>query len=384
MPTNSKDETSSGPRILFVSRAYPPVTGGIENQNYELSVWLPKLTPTTTLANRKGKKFLPVFLPYALVRSLWLMRTHDVLLLGDGVLAAVGWFAKKLFPEKKVVSIVHGLDLTYASVPYQELWVRRFLPALDLFIAVGNETVRVGIEKGLPRERFAFIPNGVDTTKCSRPGTTRQDIENVLGEPLGNRKTVLTSGRLARRKGVAWFIRNVMPKLPENVLYVVAGDGADRDNVAKAVAETGLEGRVRLLGFVSDGTRNILLNGCDLFVQPNIRIEGDMEGFGISVIEAAAAGRVVVASRLEGLKDAIIEGENGFLVEPEDADGYAAKIVALLADDSGREAAGERAHRFVSERFGWGHIARQYLEAIRRTVCKEKGADRAAETHIHA
>ena len=57
-------------KILFISRAYPPVTGGIENQNYALSVWLPKISDCYTLANTRGKKFLPFFLPYAIVYAL--------------------------------------------------------------------------------------------------------------------------------------------------------------------------------------------------------------------------------------------------------------------------------------------------------------------------
>lgn len=49
--------------ILFISRAYPPVTGGIENQNYALSQWLPRYATVTTIANRHGKKMLPLFYP---------------------------------------------------------------------------------------------------------------------------------------------------------------------------------------------------------------------------------------------------------------------------------------------------------------------------------
>jgi glycosyltransferase involved in cell wall biosynthesis len=354
-------------RILFVSRAYPPVTGGIENQNYELSVWLPRLTETRTIANTRGKKFLPLFLPYALVKTAWLMRQYDVLLLGDGVLAIVGWFIKQLYPRKTVISIVHGLDITYTSSLYQSLWIRRFLPKLDRLIAVGNETLRAGVARGIPEEKFVFIPNGVDTEKYFKPHT-REELGKILGESIEGKHILLTSGRLAKRKGVAWFIEHVLPKLPENVHYVVAGAGPGKDHILTTIQKSGMETRVKMLGYVSDETRDILFNTCDLFIQPNIRIEGDMEGFGISVIEAASCELPVIASKLEGLKDAIIDGKNGFLVEPENAEAYVTKITELLNRDDYRKEFGKQARQFVIEHYRWDKIARQYLQIMQNIL----------------
>lgn len=361
--------TQSTTKILFISRAYPPVTGGIENQNYELSVWLPKIADVTTIANRKGKKFLPLFLPWATFRALWLAPQYDAILLGDGVLGIVGYIVKIFYPKKSIISIVHGLDLTFTSRIYQSWWVKLFLPKLDKLIAVGNETIRVGVERGIPQEKFAFIPNGVDTDKFFHVHS-RQDLENILGISLENKKTLLTSGRLAKRKGVAWFIRNVLPQLPEHIIYVIAGDGTDKENITRAIQETNLSSRIHLLGFVSDETRNILLNTCDLFIQPNIRVAGDMEGFGISVIEAASCEIPVIASRLEGLRDAIKDGEDGFLVEPENPLAYVEKIETLLVDDTQRKEYGKQARQYVIDHFHWHIIAKHYLTVIETTLKK--------------
>lgn len=361
--------TQNTTKILFISRAYPPVTGGIENQNYELSVWLPKITTIKTIANRRGKKFLPLFLPWATLQALWLAPHYDVILFGDGVLSIVGYIIKILYPKKVVISVVHGLDLTFKSSLYQKLWVGVFLPKLDKLIAVGNETVRVGIDRGIAPKKITFIPNGVDTDKFFHHHT-RQDLEKVLDMPLSDKKILLTSGRLVKRKGVAWFIRNVLPKLPESVHYVIAGDGSDRENIAEAVKETSLASRVHALGFVSDETRNILLNTCDLFIQPNIHVDGDMEGFGISVIEAGSCEIPVIVSRLEGLQDAIQDNENGFLVEPENADAYVEKITELLAIENLRSTFGQKARQYIINHFHWNIIAKQYLDVIETTLKK--------------
>jgi phosphatidylinositol alpha-1,6-mannosyltransferase len=355
-------------KILFISRAYPPVVGGIENQNYELSQWLPKIAEVRTIANTRGKLFLPIFLPYALIKALFLFKQYDAVLLGDGVLAVIGW-KLKLFHRKPVICIAHGLDLTYRNTFYHKLWINIFFKKIDRFIAVGRETVRVAREKGIPDEKIVFIPNGVDPNKFEG-NFRRAQLKKIIGAEIEGKKFILTSGRLAKRKGVAWFIDNVLPKLPENVIYVVAGDGPDRKNIVNAIEKNNLQSRVKILGYVTDEVRNALLSTCDLFVQPNIKVAGDMEGFGISVIEAACCRIPVLASRLEGLQDAIKDGENGFLLESENTEAWVAKINELLAKNNFRQDFGEKARQYVIENYSWEKISRRYLYEIERIVRK--------------
>ena len=352
--------------ILFISRAYPPVTGGIENQNAALAEWLPKHAETTTVANRLGRRFLPFFMPYALLRALWLMRRHDVLLLGDGVLGIVGYCVKHCYPKKTVVSVLHGLDLTYTLPIYQRFWVKVFLPALDGFIAVGNRTIEVAVERGLRADRCIFVPNGVNTEKHLR-GFPRTELEQLLVRDLSKCGVLLTSGRLAKRKGVAWFIRNVLPLLPPSVLYVVAGDGVDRENIQTTIRETSQTGRVFFLGYVNNRTRDLLFNTCDIFIQPNIHVDGDMEGFGLTVLEAGSCRLPVIAARLEGLKDAIIDGANGFLVEAENPKGYVDKINQILAKTpEEREQLGKAVRNYILAHYSWDTIADNYIAALAR------------------
>jgi glycosyltransferase involved in cell wall biosynthesis len=350
-------------KILFISRAFPPIVGGIENQNYELSLWLKKISRIETIANRFGKKFLPFFFPYALVKSLFLLKNYDVVLLGDAVLCPLGWILKLVYP-KPVISIVHGLDLTYPLIIYQQLWVRFFIKKMDKLIAVGHETIETGVKRGLPRDKFVFVPNGIDIKKFT-VWHSRQELEKIVGQSIERKKILFTSGRLAKRKGVAWFVSDVMPRLGEEFLYVIAGNGPDKDTIAETIKDKHLEKRVIMLGYVADSVRNILLGTADLFLQPNIKIAGDMEGFGISVLEAGACRLPVLASNLEGLKDAIKEGWNGFLIEPENADAYLEKINELMSQDDFRLEFGEKARRFVEENFSWEKISRQYLEEIK-------------------
>lgn len=353
-------------KILFISRAYPPVVGGIENQNFELGKWLGKITEVKKIVNTRGKKFLPLFLPYAKIKALLLMRKYDALLLGDGVLAPIG-LAVKIFYRKPVVCVLHGLDLTYKNWFYRKFWVGFFLKYPDKFICVGKETVKVAVDKGLNYHKLAFIPNGVDTEKYFQ-NHTREELEKILDQKLDGKYVILTSGRLARRKGVAWFCSNIMPKLSRNYIYVIAGDGADKNNIAEIVRKNNLSMQIKMLGYVTDETRDVLFNTCDIFVQPNIKIPGDMEGFGLSVIEAASCQLPVIAANIEGLKDAIKNGENGFLVESGNAQAWVNKINELLSDDSWRKSFGQKARQYVIENYSWEKIARKYLDEIEKCL----------------
>lgn len=356
-------------KILFISRAYPPVTGGIENQNYALSVWLKKFADVTTIANRHGKKALFLFFPYVTIRVLFTASRYDVILLGDGVLASVGFIIKRFYPRKAIVSVIHGLDLTFPSNLYQKLWVRHFIPSLDGLIAVSRETREIALKKNITDTKIAVIPNGVDP-KSLQNDYTRSDLEKLLGRNLSETHVLLTAGRLAKRKGVEWFIRNVLPTLPESVFYVISGTGPEEKNIRSAIRETHTENRTKMLGRVSDADRNLLLNTVDLFVQPNIPIPGDLEGFGIAVIEATACGRPVVASDLEGLKDAVCQNESGILVEAGNAPAFQDVIIDLITNTEKRQSLGKRALAYTEAHYHWNIIARLYVEALEQFIKK--------------
>jgi glycosyltransferase involved in cell wall biosynthesis len=149
----------------------------------------------------------------------------------------------------------------------------------------------------------------------------------------------------------------------------VAGEGGDRKNIESTIEKRNMSSRVKILGRVSDETRNILFKTCDIFVQPNIKIPGTIEGFGISVIEAGASGIIVLASKLEGLQDAIQDGQNGFLVDSGNAEKWIQKIEAIFsAGDDFRKQFGLRASQFVKDNYSWDKIAGRYLEELQKVI----------------
>lgn len=351
--------------------------GGIENQNAGLSKHLSKIASVTILANTRGKKFLPFFLPYALIKALFLTKKHDAVLLGDGVLSPLGAILSVLFPRKKFASIIHGLDITYAQKKSCMGKVYRFinipsLKLLDTLIMVGNETIERAVEAGLDRGRCVFIPNGIDPKDiCEKH--SRGDLEHLLHTRIENKIVIVRIGRYVKHKGVEWFLRNVMPRLPKDILFVAAGAVVGKKTAGdanyfplcqKVIKELHLEDRARLLTNLGWNEMKILFNTADIFISPNIPVDGSMEGFGINAIEGSACSRVVVASDLEGLKDAIKHEKNGLLVQPLNVGAWLKTLTKLINSASKRKELGKRARTYTLKHYTWDVIAGEYLEAL--------------------
>ncbi|HEY3235568.1 MAG TPA: glycosyltransferase family 4 protein [Polyangiaceae bacterium] len=336
-------------RVLFVTRKYPPRIGGMESLSYSLLTGFPE--PKTTITLRRSQKHLIWFLPYAFWRVALTAHCYDVIHLGDAMLSAAG-FLPRLFGKRVAVS-VHGLDMTFAPRLYQ-LYLKLFLRA-DVIIANSASTQRIAEARGF--ERVCAISIGVPERYFGVSRTANRDAE--LEQKRAGRVVLLTVGRLVRRKGAAWFVRNVLPKLPK-VLYVVVGVGPEHDEILRAAAETGTADRVWLSGSVSDARLLDILGTSDVFVMPNIAVPGNVEGFGIVAIEASASGLPVVASRLEGIPDAVADGENGTLVPPENAAAFEAALRDLVADATERRKRGERGRAYTEKNYSWPRIIEQY------------------------
>jgi glycosyltransferase involved in cell wall biosynthesis len=109
----------------------------------------------------------------------------------------------------------------------------------------------------------------------------------------------------------------------------------------------------------------MLFQTADIFVMPNIRVEGDVEGFGIVAIEAAIQGLPVVASNIEGINDAIIEGHNGFLVESGNAQAFEDKIRDIL-DNVNLNELSEQVSEYTKQNYSWEHVSDLYLKEFMR------------------
>jgi phosphatidyl-myo-inositol dimannoside synthase len=212
----------------------------------------------------------------------------------------------------------------------------------------------------------------VDERRLAPPdarGQARRALRDALGLALPEEAFVLLSvGRHVRRKGFAWFAAEVMPHLPAGVHWILVGDGPETEAVRAAAAMHGLAGRLHLPGRVADETLARLYRGADLFVMPNRPVPGDMEGFGVVMLEAGLAGLPTVGAALEGILDVIAEGRNGHLVPSGDADAFARAIHRYVSDPAALHALSASTAAFTRDTFAWPAVARQYVDVLRQAV----------------
>ncbi|MFH2104757.1 MAG: glycosyltransferase family 4 protein [Parcubacteria group bacterium] len=351
-------------KILFITRTYPPVTGGMENLSYQVTSNFSKVADTFIIANKRGKKNLPFFIPWALIKGVILAREVDVVHIGDPVLSIIGWVIKKL-SKKPVAVTLHGLDITYQSKIYQ-FYLKHFGKKFDRYICISRQTETEAKNNGFPNT--VIVPIGIDLPKAVE--RSRGDLEKILKTDLSQKKVLLTVGRLVKRKGVQWFIENVLSGLEKNVVYVIVGDGEDKEKILQAADKQRVADRIFALGRISDKELKAIYSNSDVFVMPNIKVSGDMEGFGIVALEAAAYKLPVVAADLEGIKDAVQDQRNGLLVTSHDAPKYLQTINSLLADDGTRLQFGRDARQFVKDNYSWDTIVQKYQQVFQDLIPK--------------
>ncbi len=295
--------------ILFITRNYPPKVGGLEKYSFNLIEAFSSSLRTHKITLAKSKKHLFWFFPYSLVKALYVIRKFSVshVHLCDGMLAPVGLLLKG-FTGKPVTVTVHGLDITYRNPLYQRV-IPSCVKMMDRIVCVSHSTRDELLKRThVVPENCIVIPNGIiaDEMVLSQPKSELLErFETLTRLSLPNRKILFTLGHLVRRKGVAWFVENVVLRLPEKYVYLVAGDGPEKDRIEKIILQHHLEKRVFLLGEISNEIRNILYNIADIFVMPNITVPNDVEGFGIVALEAGSCGLPVVATNIQGIRDAV-------------------------------------------------------------------------------
>ena len=217
---------------------------------------------------------------------------------------------------------------------------------------------------GVDPARIVTIHSAVDPAR-QRPRRSRQEVRAELGSGATD-VVILAAGALVPRKGIDVLIdaagelasRDCRPWI------WVAGDGEQHADLLQRSRRLGLE-RLRFLGRRHDVP--CLLAACDVFCMPSRR-----EGLGIAALEAMAAGRAVVASRVGGLGQAVVDGRTGLLVPPGDARALAAALERLLGDASLRAGLAAAGPEHVARNFSAHRMVEDY-ERVYRAVLEQRG-----------
>lgn len=358
-------------RLLFVTRKHPPSVGGMQRLSYHLISQMEQRAQVSAITWGGSQSLLPFFLPCALVKSIVIgKRGIDLVHAGDPVVAPIAWILKRLLRVPAVVT-AHGLDVTLPVAPYQ-WFIPRVLRGLDRIVCISSSTLRACTARGIPSEKCIVIHPGVDipSTPASRE-RARRHLGDILGRDIQGRAILLTVGRLVPRKGVHWFVERVLPQVQAvrpDVCYVVVGRGPNSAQIRSAADCPALGRTVCLLEDVSDDELDYVYEAADLFVMPNLPVLGDMEGFGLVALEAAARGLPVLAADLEGIREAVVPERTGRLLEPSDADSWSRAVVEALGQPGFLQRLAELAPGTVSQHFTWKEMADAYEDVFRQLI----------------
>lgn len=211
----------------------------------------------------------------------------------------------------------HGRDL-YISVDSFGEFIQKEIASLVrklgvCFIAVSEWTREQLVELGADPRDTHVIPNGVDVDRFKNGNGEKVREKYDVGD---DQFLLLTVARLDPRKGHRLVIESLTEL--DDCVYLIAGKGSMEDDLRRLAERKGVSDRVRFAGFVPDQSLPDVYHACDLFAMPSEYMEENknVEGFGISFLEANAAGKAVVGSRTGGIPTAIRHEYNGHLCDP--------------------------------------------------------------------
>jgi len=345
--------------VLFITRKWPPAVGGMETYCVELVAAMKSQINLSVEALPGRENGAP---PSALALIGFGMRSlislagarpkYDIIHAADMAIWPLALAASLRAPGAKVVLSAHGTDVAFANR-------RGILPLLYRFyLRLGARLLRKSTVLANSRATAALLRgHGFAEPQIVRLGSAT----HALAAAAAPDRYVLFVGRLIKRKGCAWFIENVLPNLPGDIRLKVAGTIVDDEE------HTALDNaRVDYLEAVFGEQLASLRRRAIAVVVPNIIEEGmrGFEGFGLTAVEGAADGGVVVAAAADGVTDAVIDGRTGYLLPASEPEAWARKIKAI-ADwtQEEREQFITNSTSETAEFFSWSRVARDTLAA---------------------
>jgi Glycosyltransferase len=272
-------------------------------------------------------------------------------------------------------------DLTYRAVrrlPYEEQrarlrrnreWVCGASAHCHALLC-NSAWTRDAIRAKLPAfacETLPVVLGGVDVERF-RPLPDREAVRRGLGWPDGAEVCFLAA-RHTLKKGIDTAIEatGLLRKARPGLRLLIAGDGTETNHLRALTEELGLGDRVTFLGPLPHALMHRYLAAADIALAPSRdiydprRFAIDYETMGRMICEAAACGVPTVASRCGGIPEVVRDGETGLLTRPNDPEGVAAAVDALLADPAQARAMGERARAWAIERLSFGRVNAETL-----------------------
>ena len=311
--------------------------------------------PVSIPANGSVARITLPFRGYLQVKELLTREAYDVIHLHEPLMPALPLTVLR-HSQSVNVGTFHAFGQTSLRYFYAKPMLRGFFRRLHGRIAVSGPACDF-VSRRFPGD-YRVIPNGIDYLRFATPRTPLPAYEDGALD-------VLFVGRLEKRKGLEYLLRAwglVRDTFPSARLLVVGGDGRRQEYYERYTETRGWQDVV-FAGHVSSDDLVRYYQTSDVFCAPST----GQESFGIVLLEAMAAGRPIVASRIPGYAEVVADGSEGLLVTPKDPPALAVALTRLLADAELRRAMGARGRQKATV-YDWSRIADDVLAFYDETI----------------
>lgn len=367
-------------KTLLITLEYPPMIGGVANYYQNLVQQLPE-GQVLVLDNNNGELLTDNKLVWprwikGIISAYKQIKEHEIDHILVGQILPVGTIAFLLymFFGIKYTVMTHAMDLT---VPFGASGSTHKQKLMRLILKHAHRVTTVSTFTKMQLESLLHVPpqNIAMVYPCPHINGTTISAESVDLDALNNKyniqgkRIILSVGRLVKRKGVDHTIKAIKQiassKQYTDMKYVVVGDGPYRAELEQLVEACGLTDTVIFTGRVEDKELIQWYSRCELFVMPSRELyNADVEGFGIVYLEANSFGKPVIGGKSGGVLDAVHDGENGYIVNPDDVTMIATAIERILNDTEEAHAMGQRGKERVQTMFRWSVQAKKLEEIL--------------------
>lgn len=361
------------PRVAMVIQRYLPHLGGAERQLHQLAPRLRARGYAMVVLTRHEKGLaryeeidgvpvhrLPSIGPKALAGAAFtasaivkLTQLHPDLVHAHEILtpASIAILSKRINHHPVLIKILRGGGrgdiYKLKKRPFWKSYFRNLKRNVDAFVVISQEIDAELAALGVPQEKRVFLPNGVNTERCTPISEERKlKLRNELSLPA-EATLVAYVGRLVPEKRVDHLL-NLWPQIQSNyptARLLIVGEGSEESRLKRMLVDGS-----QFTGQVKDAVP--YLQAADLFVLPS-----STEGLSNSMLEAMSCGLPVLATTVGGAPDVIEHGKNGFLIPPDDVDSLQRGLQTLLADGTLRFTLGSNARARILADFSLDSVA---------------------------
>lgn len=351
--------------VLLITNDYPPKIGGVSNY-YANLVKHVKTVNIEVIANNQHQltyawPFFGWIKSFFTLLKITKNKNISTILVGQILpFGTVVWLIAKL---KKIPYIVftHAMDITIPQkYPRKKFLLKLILKSANKIITVSRYT-KYEILKILHNQnqrKIEIISPAPNITPQLFPHSETMDLKNSFR----HKKIILSVGRLVKRKGYDYVIE-VLPLLIKQKIdfqYIIIGSGEYQNQLQRLVQQLKLTDQVIFKNNLTDQEVAKYYQVCDVFIMPSRELENhDVEGFGLVFLEANSFGKPVIGGKSGGIADAILDGKNGYLVEPKNHDMIAKALIQLLTKPDLATKIGIFGKDRVEKEFTWQAKAKQ-------------------------